>query len=476
MPTYAPCLDEMIAMSLSQLNRRQALRLGFGAMGLSLPSIMGLQGSARASSKPHRPASDGFGRAKSCIILFAWGGMSHIDTFDPKPDAPEDYRGLFQPVATSVPGVRMTEHLPHLSRQAHRLAIVRSAFHMSSAHGKGMYWNLTGRPARQFEVATNNEATGQDWPTTAALVSKVRGAPTGVPGCAMVPYQMWDNMTRQGGHDAGWLGRAYDPIILKPGCGKPYAGVSRDSGIASLQLPEEVNVSRYTGRRSLLQSMDATTAPSGQFYHYRGLANDMLLSPRIQSALDLEKEGPRIQDKYGPHIGGQSVLLARRLVESGVPVVTVCMGAGDLNGSSGDNWDTHGNNFNRLKNDLLPPYERAFAALLDDLNDRGMLEETLIVSLTDFGRSPKVNKAAGRDHYPNSFSVIYAGGGIKGGQVYGRSDRIGSAPLDLPCRPADLQATIFHALGIDPESTIEDPFGRPISLTDGGRPLPLFGS
>jgi len=158
-----------------------------------------------------------------------------------------------------------------------------------------------------------------------------------------------------------------------------------------------------------------------------------------------------------------------------VPIVTVCMGAGDLNGSTGDHWDTHGNNFNRLRNDMLPPYDRAFAALLDDLAARGMLDETLIVSLSDFGRTPRVNGGAGRDHYPNCYSVLYAGGGIKGGQIYGKSDRLGAEPLDLPCGPSDFLATIFHALGIDPESQIRDPLGRPVSITDGGRVLPLFG-
>jgi hypothetical protein len=290
----------------------------------------------------------------------------------------------------------------------------------------------------------------------------------------MLPYQMWDNMTRQGGHDAGWLGRAYDPLILKPAKGKAYGGLSRDNGIASLRLPEGIDSARYESRRSLLQDMQRS-GPAPSFERFRDLANDLLVSPKIQNALDLEREDPRLRDRYGEHIGGQSVLLARRLIEVGVPVVTVCMAAGDLNGSAGDHWDTHGNNFNRLKSDMLPPYDRAFSALLDDLHDRGRLDDTLIVSLTDFGRTPRVNGGAGRDHYPDCFSVAYAGGGIRGGQVYGKSDRIASAPADLACGPADLHATIFAALGIDPESTIQDPLGRPVSLTDGGRVLPLFG-
>ena len=204
----------------SHLTRRDTLRLGLGAMGLSLPSILGLQQTANAATKRKSISSDGFGRAKSCIILFAWGGMSHIDTYDPKPNAPQEFRGIFQPISTSVPGIRFSEHLPHLARQAHRLAVVRSAHHRSSAHGKGMYWNLTGHPPQQPEVASNNEATGQDWPCLGSVVSRVRTIPTGVPGCAMLPYQMWDNMTRQGGHDAGWLGGTDDPIILKPARGK----------------------------------------------------------------------------------------------------------------------------------------------------------------------------------------------------------------------------------------------------------------
>ena len=455
--------------------RRKALRLGIGAVGLSLPSILGLQDVARGSATSDHANKAGFGRAKSCIILFAWGGMSHIDSYDLKPNAPSQYRGIFQPIATSVPGIQLSVHMPNLARQTHRLAIVRSAHHRSSAHGKGMYWNLTGRPAKQPEVAANNEATGQDWPFIGSVVSRVKGAHSGVPGCAMLPYQMWDNMTRQGGHDAGWLGRTYDPIILKPSRGKAYAGISRDTGIASLRLPDGVDVSRYSRRCSLRHSLESTHEPVANFQRYRDLANEMLLSPKVQAALDLDREQPKLRDQYGDHIGGQSVLLARRLIEIGLPVVTVCMAAGDLNGSSGDHWDTHGNNFNRLKNDMLPPYDRAFSALLDDLSERGMLDETLIVSLTDFGRTPRVNSGAGRDHYPNCFSVAYAGGGIKGGRVYGKSDRLGSEPADLACGPADLHATIFHALGIDPESPIQDNLGRPMPLTDSGQVLPLFG-
>lgn len=238
-------------MQFPRFNRRQMLRLGMGAMALPLPALLGL----REAAAKTKDTGDGFGRAKSCIILFAWGGMSHLDTFDPKPAAPAEVRGLFRPIATSVPGIQLCEHLPHLAHKADKLAIVRSVHHRSAAHGKGMYWCLTGHPPSQPDVAANNEATGQDWPCLPSVVTKVKGHPSGIPGCAMLPYQMWDNMTRQGGHDAGWLGRAYDPIILKPTRGKAYGGVSRDNGIASLGLPTGVDRERFDGRNALLNAL-----------------------------------------------------------------------------------------------------------------------------------------------------------------------------------------------------------------------------
>ena len=199
-----------------RLTRRETLRLGLGAMGLSLPSILSLRATAHAAATGKHPANNGFGRAKSCIILFAWGGIRHIDTFDPKPGAPAEFRGIFQPISTSVPGIRFSEHLPHLARQAHRLAVVRSAHHRSSAHGKGMYWNLTGHPPQQPDFAANNEATGQDWPCLGSVVSKVRHHPHRCAGLCHAPLSNVGQHDAQGGHDAGWFGRTYDPIILKP--------------------------------------------------------------------------------------------------------------------------------------------------------------------------------------------------------------------------------------------------------------------
>jgi uncharacterized protein (DUF1501 family) len=203
------------------------------------------------------------------------------------------------------------------------------------------------------------------------------------------------------------------------------------------------------------------------------MASDVLLSPRVQAAFNLDLEPVQVRQAYGDHLCGQSVLLARRLTEAGVPAVTVICAAGDLNGSAGDHWDTHGNNFNRLKNELLPPLDRAASNLLSDLAERGRLDETLVVLLTEFGRTPRINGGAGRDHFPNCYSVALAGGGIRGGQVFGSSDRLGAAPLDQPCGPHDLHATIFHALGIPADAHLHDNLGRSFPLCDG-RILPLF--
>jgi hypothetical protein len=203
------------------------------------------------------------------------------------------------------------------------------------------------------------------------------------------------------------------------------------------------------------------------------MASDMLVSPTVQAAFNLDREPLQVRDVYGDHLCGQSLLLARRLTEARVPIVTVVCAAGDLNGSAGDHWDTHGNNFNRLKRDLLPPFDQAVSALLSDLSTRGRLGETLVVLLTDFGRTPRVNKAAGRDHYPSVYSIFLAGGGIRGGQVYGSSDRLGAFPSDLPTGPADVHATIFQALGIPLDAQLRSSDGRPHPLTDGC-PLPLF--
>jgi hypothetical protein len=400
--------------------------------------------------------------------------MSHHETWDLKPNAPAEYRGEFNPISTAVPGIQVGEHIPRLARQTDKLAIIRSMHHRSSAHGKGMYWNITGHPPFAPEVAANLPPSRSDWPCLGAMVSRFRRAPAGFPNAVQLPYPLVDNNTLQAGDNAGFLGSQADPIIVRPDRGRPWGGVSRDLGAMVLQQADGVDSPRLIARQNLTQMIDRRTAASvGSYDYFRQMASDMLLSPTVQAAFDLDRESLAMRDAYGSHLCGQSVLLARRLTEAGVPIVTVVCAAGDLNGSAGDHWDTHGNNFNRLKRDLLPPFDRAVGALLDDLSQRGRLEETLVVMLTDFGRTPRINGGAGRDHYPNAYSIFLAGGGIRGGQVYGSSDRLGAEPRDHPTGPADVHATIFQALGIPLDAQLHDGTGRSYPLTEG-RVLPLF--
>lgn len=451
-------------------SRRDLLRCGAGAFGLSFANYLGMQSVLRASA-----LTEPRGQARACIVLYCWGGMSHHETWDLKPDAPAEYRGEFRPRPTVVPGIHVGEHLPCLARHTDKLAIIRSIHHRSSAHGKGMYWNFTGHAPMAAEVAVNQPPSRQDWPCLGSMVSRFRTAPPGLPSAIQLPYPMVDNNTLQAGENAGWLGTALDPVLVRPDRGRPWGGVSRDLGAMVLRRAEGVDTDRFRTRQTLALALDHGFNARGcsGFDHFRQMASEVLLSSRVQAAFNLDLEPMHLRQAYGDHLCGQSLLMARRLTEAGVPLVTAICAAGDLNGSAGDHWDTHGNNFNRLRNDLLPPFDRAASALLEDLQQRGRLDETLVVFLTEFGRTPRINGSAGRDHYPSCYSVALAGGGIRGGQVHGSSDRLGAFPRDLPCGPNDLHATIFRALGIPLDAHLVDNLGRSFPLTDG-RPLPLF--
>ena len=455
------------------LSRRDFVRLG--AAGLSLPAWLALQtpGMARTPAPP-----PGFGRAKSCIILFAWGGMSHLDTLDPKPDAPSDIRGEFRPIRTAVGGMELSEHLPKLARQARRLAVVRSVHHGAAGHRPAAYWNLTGH-APPFALE-NWRASRKDWPSLGSQVARSFGpkVPAPYPGTVSLPYPLADS-GRANGLDAGFLGISYDPILCRPPQGLPYDGKSEEAGTIEIGLNPDVPRPRLEARRRLLSEMEGAS-PAGlsgeetaPLTEWRGRALDLMADARAAATFDLSRESRQVREAYGNHICGQSVLQARKLTEAGVPLITVFCAAGDLNGSVGSHFDTHADNFNRLKRDMLPPLDQAAAALLSDLEERGRLDETLVVLLTEFGRTPKISRGGGRDHYPSCYSVAFAGGGIRGGQVYGKSSPLGAEPVENPCGPEDLQATIFHALGIDPAFTVTDHDGRPLQACDG-KPLPLF--
>lgn len=450
-----------LAALFEQFSRRRMLAATAGLSGLTLPSFLQLQ-----SQTAQGASTTGGGKAKSLIIVYLWGGMSHLESLDPKPDAPVEVRGEFQPIATATPGVFISEHLPHLAKQTEKLAIIRSICHDDSAHGRGMYWNLTGhKPPRAGNIAPMSN----DWPSIAAMISKLQAPPKGVPPAVRLPYPLVDNGTLQAGEYGGWLGLKYDPVIMRPKRGEPFGGVSRNLGAEVFELGD-VDVRRVTERDELLSHLDRPTSPRRDFEgfnHFHALAKDMMLGSAVKNAYDLDCEDSKIRETYGEHLGGQSLLLARRLTEAGVPVVQVCCAAGDLNGGAGDMWDTHGDNFNRLKKNLLPVFDRGVSALLTDLADRGTLDQTLVAVLTDFGRTPRVNGAAGRDHYPSVYSIALAGGGIRGGQVYGSSDSQGAFPKTQSCNPPDVHATLFHALGISPRAEIRDMLGRPFPVSDG---------
>jgi hypothetical protein len=454
-------------------SRRKMLATMAGINGLSLPAFLQSKSSAAppSATRSTTHSTTHSGKAKSCIILYCWGGMSHLDSWDPKPEAPAEVRGEFSPIQTATPGIEFGEHMPKLALQTEKLAIVRSIHHDDAAHGRGMYWNITGhKPPRAGNIAPEPS----DWPSLAAMVSKFRSAPRGVPTAVRLPYPMVDNNTLQAGEYGGWLGVKYDPIVLRTSSGEPYGGVSRTLGSEVLRLGD-VDNERVSSRSSLLTSLEKPVGQPSDFEnysHFRNLAQEILFGSAVKNAYDLEKEDPKVRDSYGQHLGGQSMLLARRLTEAGVPVVQVCCSAGDLNGGAGDMWDTHGDNFNRLKTRLLPVFDQGASALLQDLAARGTLGETLVVVLTDFGRTPRINGAAGRDHYPSVYSVALAGGGIRGGQVYGSSDSNGAFPRTQPCCPPDIHATIFQLLGISPRAEIRDMLGRPFPVSDG-EVLPL---
>ncbi len=437
----------------ARTSRRAALKVGaLGLAGLTLPGLL------RAESEAKRRKAT----ARSAILLFQFGGPSHLDTFDPKPNAPAGVRGEFNPIRTSVPGVLVTEHLPRMARLIDKVALVRSVHHTRSSHNPGAYYSLTGREPLVDIVTANASAT--DFPHPGSIVHHLDRRKHTVPPFVSLPTMIADGPFRTPGEFAGFLGKAVDPLWV---LGNPNAPGFK---VDELTLPDGIDVERVDDRRAILDGLDARaraaekTAATEGMKAYRERALALLTSPATKKAFALEKETERVRDRYGRTTYGQSVLLARRLVEAGVRFVTVYYSAG-IGG-----WDTHENNFRTLKGSRLPQTDETVSALLEDLDGRGLLGETLVYWTGDFGRTPKVNAKAGRDHWPQCQTVLMAGGGVRGGQVYGASDPGGAYPKDRPARPDDITATVFHALGLDPETEIRDQLNRPMPIS-AGKPL-----
>lgn len=438
-----------------RISRRRVLQVGaIGAFGLTLPRML------QAASEPQRRSAS----ADHCILIFLNGGPSHLDMWDMKPAAPVEIRGEFQPIATTVPGVQLSEHLPRLARHMHRCSLVRSVHHsVNNAHALAVYTGLTGHDRGDANIAVG--AGPNDHPAIGSIVGLVRPPETNVVPFVSMPYITAEGRggPPQPGFFGGWLGRAFDPLFVlrdpsAPGFGMPELSLGPDMALA-----------RMEARRGLIRRLGA--GPDAQralqdMTRFQARAFDLLTSPNTQRAFAIAKEPLRVRESYGRNIYGQSVLLARRLIEAGTRVACISW-APDANAT----WDTHGGNFTKLKNQLLPQLDAAVSSLLSDLEARGLLERTVIAVMGEFGRTPRVNGEAGRDHWNFCYSLLLAGGGIKGGYVHGASDRIGSRPSDRPVSPADVVAAIYHCLGLANDFELRDRLNRPFQIVPWGAPI-----
>jgi hypothetical protein len=439
--------------SRRRLSRRALVRVGgLAPLGLGLPDLM------RAAGPGER--SGGFGRAKGCLLLYLWGGPSHLDTFDLKPDAPSEVRGEFRPMSTAVPGIQVCEHFPHLARQTGKIAFVRSVTHSDNNHSTSAHWMLTGH---KHPLAQENfGARRSDFPHLGSVVSRLAPGPGELPAFVALPEVIG---TTAGfvtpGQDAGFLGGRHDPFRIN------QHPVSPDFRVRDLAPGPGIDPSRLEDRLDLRRRFDRMRAglEEGDFDGIQGRAIDLVTSPAVREAFDLAAEGEAERERYGLQPFGQSVLLARRLLEAGVRLVTVYWHR-DKPGVD-TTWDTHGDNFRALRDRLIPQVDRPVANLLQDLQDRGLLDDILVVWMSEFGRTPKINRNAGRDHWGRANTVWMAGAGIPGGQVHGATDRIGSEPVADPVAPADLTATMFHLLGLDPSARIADALGREFPISEG---------
>jgi hypothetical protein len=445
------------------LTRREWLRVGaLSAFGLSLPDLLGPRPATAA------PAAGGFGKAKACIVLFLLGGPPQHETWDPKPDAPTGIRGDLRPIASSLPGLRVGELMPRVARQAHRLAVLRAVSTDDNAHSSSGYWMLTGTAHQPTNAENQKPGAPNDWPCLPAVVRALRGDRGGLPGSVVLPEHIWNTGgIVWPGQTAGWLGRKHDPWLIH--CDPSLPGFR----VPELSPAPEVPPLRLHARQSLLRQVNRRldALDRGQaVQRYDGLSRqafDLLRSPKARRAFDLDREPAALRERYGMNRFGQSVLLARRLVEAGVSLVQVNWTRWKDDSTNAPAWDTHVKNTHLLRTRLMPPMDLAYSALLEDLDSRGLLDSTLVVWMGEFGRTPKINGAGGRDHWGHVFSVALAGGGVKRGVVYGASDRIGGHPKEGRVRPEDLTATVFHCLGIRPTTEVHDRLGRPVPISRG---------
>ena len=456
------------------MTRRRAVQIGaLSWLGLDVAVLAALR-----QRSPDRPqASD------ACIFVFLFGGPSHIDLWDMKPEAPREIRGEFRPVATRVPGLELCEHLPLLAQQADKLCLLRSMTHRMNVHGPACSEMYTGR--EYFGPPVTDQATPQDWPSTASMVTRFGRSPAGLPPAVVLPWytQFVGQDRRIAGQTGGRMGEEFNPFLLK---GNP----ARDElPVRGLRLPDHLSAARFQRRRDLLERLESAGgrieqyAAVARYNQFARQASVLVEQGRLARAIDLSREPAPVRERYGPTRFGQSLLLARRLVEAGVGLVTVNWDDDHKNDKVSPHWDTHVENFPKLKDRLCPPFDRGFSALLEDLHQRGLLERTLVVAVGEFGRTPRIGmktqnnmtQPTGRDHWPHAFTVLLAGGGVRGGQVYGATVPNGGYVSDKPVTPADLTATILQHLGVDADLEYEDRFLQRRQRLCESRPIPDLG-
>lgn len=438
------------------VTRREMLQIGYsGLLGVGLSSL------ARAD----RPSLANRRRPKSLIIVFLTGAASHLETFDPKPDAPDEIRGEYKSIATRTPGLLATEYLPKLAARSDRYAVVRTLSHRDNNHLVATHHVLTGQmqPGAFFDKIASRD----DFPNYAAGRSFFLGAPEGTPVGVNLPTYLQEGPLLWPGQYAGFLGPKQDIMQVTQDPNRP------DFRIENLRPADGMSIDQMRDRMTLLAAVNAQqkwlaeSADTKKLTDQQQQALSVLTSGKVARAFDIDKEPAAIRDKYGRHAFGQSILMARRLVEAGVPVVQANMGRVQ-------NWDNHGDLFKRMKKDLLPPVDTGVSALLDDLADRGMLDDTLVMMIGEFGREPKINKQGGREHWAPCFSALFAGAGVRPGQVIGKSDKTAAYPSTTPYTPDDVGATVYTVLGVDPHADVRDRLNRPVQLNRGRVIHPLF--
>jgi hypothetical protein len=440
------------------ITRRSLLKVGgLGLLGLHLP------GSLRAGEH-----GQGTVRARAVILLHQYGGPSHHDTLDMKPNAPEAIRGEFRPIVTKAPGIMVCDRLPRLAQVADKVTLVRSVYHQMKNHNSAGYYSLTGHapPTDDQRLRDSREL----FPAYGSVVDLLAPAKGGVPTFVAYPHVLRDGSITPGQH-ASFLGKSRDPFFIAQDPNSP------DFHLPELSLPANLSLERLQNRREVMRLIDRQSELLDFSAKARGIdasyekALTMLTAPKMKKAFDLSEEPAALRDKYGRTTYGQGCLLARRLVEAGARFVNVYFAASI--GGQGDTggWDTHGFNnhpmYPVLKKYLLPITDQVVPTLLEDLDTRGLLDKTLVVWMGEFGRSPRINNMAGRDHWPQCYTALLAGGGVRRGFVYGSSDKIGGYPDTDPVRPDDLAATLFHLLGIDPHTEVYDGLNRPLQIAQG---------